>query len=144
MARTYNHYYQNNFNDDYTFEVVRQLKVNSITITGLTDHAKKDRNKRIEAMKVYFKGGRSLTAFEVKRDHDKGNEYHIIYDNGVVVIVNVNDFKLITTFVHSVWGICQYWKGRPASRHLEYLKSVCRKNYPTYIEYCKDADKTTK
>lgn len=127
-------------NQNDTFEIIRQLKPNTIKVIGLSAHAKFERKERIRMMNDIFIKGSALCAFEVNTDHELGNQYHILYESGIVEVIGVSTHELITTFVHTEYGVKSYWKTRQKPRYYDFIAKVCKRNYETYKKFCKDAD----
>lgn len=111
------------------FEVIAEATTN-IAIKGQSFHFAYERNERFKAIKRKLGIGSIVTEFVVDRGHKNGFERHIIYSNGVVLMVNEHSREIITIIVPRQPHIIRYWRGlnRRVPREFEYLLSLAREN----------------
>lgn len=60
-----------------------------------------DRNTRVNKANqlIYIENATIIASFEINKGHKNGNEVHVIYNNGVIRIYNINTRKHITDLI---------------------------------------------
>lgn len=111
------------------FRVIAECST-SIVIKSESFHFSYERKVRRELIFNKLGQGIEVASFVVDKGHINGFERHIIYNNGVILVVNESTKKVVTIMVARVGNIVRYWKdmGRRIPRNLEYLISVARVN----------------
>lgn len=111
------------------FRVVSECRT-SIVISDTTFHFSYERKVRRELILAKLGRGIEVASFVVDKGHINGFERHIIYSNGVILVVNENTKKVVTIMVARIGNVVRYWKGlgQRIPRDLEYLISVARTN----------------
>ena len=116
-------------NERKPFNVIKEVK-ESVSMTAMTIHFSKDRQDRVDVVVDELGEGDFVTSFIVDKGHKNGAERHIIYDNGVILVVNENTRKMVTILIARVGQITRYWSnlGRPFPTNLRHLLTIAREN----------------
>ena len=116
-------------NERKPFNVIKEVN-DSISMIAMTSHYAKDRKDRVNAVLAELGVGEFVTSFIVDKGHINGAERHIIYDNGVVLVVNERTRRMITILIARVPQITRYWfgLGQTFPRELGYLLTIAREN----------------
>ena len=69
-----------------------------------------DRNTRVNKANqlIYIENATIIASFEINKGHANGNEIHVIYNNGVIRIYNINTRKHITDLIAREAQVTRY------------------------------------
>lgn len=69
-----------------------------------------DRNTRANKANqlIYIENATIIASFEINKGHANGNEIHVIYNNGVIRIYNINTRKHITDLIAREAQVTRY------------------------------------
>lgn len=91
------------------FRVIAEVSTIDTTIFVKTFHFQYERNARILEFKTKIGSGSIVASFVVDKAHINGYERHIIYDNGIILIVNERSKRIITVIIARPSQIKRYW-----------------------------------
>lgn len=74
-----------------------------------TAHYNNEVNQRHNKIFEIIGDGKCFGAFLVDKAHPNGNEIHLIFDNGIILILNERTNKIITEFIARPAQIYRYW-----------------------------------
>ena len=83
--------------------------IETFTAGGKTSHAV-NRSKRLQVAErlIFEESAKVVKIAVVNKEHENGNEVHIVYNNGVVKIYNEHTRKFITVLIAKVPQIERY------------------------------------
>lgn len=106
--------------------VVKSKMENRVDFATLstTLHYDADRTARHNKIMSIIGNGNYLASFVVDKGHKNGDEIHTIFDNGIILIQNLNTKLVITELIARPAQIRRYWEGKSEPR---YVYSICQK-----------------
>lgn len=119
------------------FEILGTIANESIEFDNavLTSHFSYERIQRHKNIMAMIGDGKLVQSFIVDKDHPNGPEIHNIFDNGIILIQNLNTRRVITELIARPNQIRRYWTlaGNQFPSSLKYLTELAyeheRKGY---------------
>lgn len=93
----------------YVLAEVKSVNLTEIESANATYHFAEERRERVKLLAKELKGESVVTSFIVDKGHWNGYEQHIIFSNGIILIVNEESRKLITMISSGATRLQYYW-----------------------------------